>query len=275
MVAFWSSLVHTLQLTILTIPFLRVSDDSKLIVTPASCLKSSTTIDALVTCLRIFLVPPQYYNKETYEAAQPTSNQRDDWKNLVYSLVSVNDGDCSSIPIPPSLQGIYAIETFNTMCVLYEISCLEGIYIKGWGFMIVPRLRTSVSRTVHFSAPHPGYDLGTIQQAAFLFESTGSKSLLVPGRARTAFSEPSECISMVFPLQAYCKTDTAHNVVRNKLFIFFRSRVTWFNDMGAIIDRTLFRCQSGNIRMAATKLRMSFVIMRFYPDPWQGTNNVP
>jgi hypothetical protein len=183
--------------------------------TPASCLKSSTTIDALVTCLEVFIVPPQYYNKETYEAAQPTFNQRDDWKNLIYSFLSV-DGNCSSIPIPLSLQGIYTVETFNNMCVLYETSCLEGVYIKGWGFMIVPRLRTSVSRTVHFSAPHPIYDLGTIRQAAFLFESTGSQSLLVPGRARTAFFDPSECIiSTVFPLQAssYYKTDAAHNIV--------------------------------------------------------------
>ena len=205
MVAFWSSLVHILQLTIQTT---RVSENSKFTVTstPASCLKSSTTVDALVTCLEVFIVPTEYYNKETYEAAQPTSNQRDDWKHLINSFLSV-DGDCSSILIPPSLQGIYTIEAFNTMCVLYETSCLEGVYIKGWGFMVVPRLRTSVSRTVHFSAPHPIYDRGTIQQAAFIFESTGSKSLLVAGRARTAFSEPSEC------LQKFYKTDATHNIV--------------------------------------------------------------
>ena len=218
MVAFWSSLVHILQLTIQTIPFLRVSEDSKFIVTstPASCLKSSATIDALVTCLEVFIVPPEYYNKETYEAAQPTSNQRNDWKNLINSFLSVN-GNCSSIPIPLSLQRIYTIEAFNTMCVLYETSSLEGVYIKGWGFMIVPRLRTSVSRTVHFSAPHPIYDRETIRQAAFLFESTGSQSLLVPGRARTAFSEPSECISTIFPRQEFYKTDTTHNIVCKQL----------------------------------------------------------
>jgi hypothetical protein len=211
MVTLWSSIVYILHLTI---RFIRVSEDSKFILTPtpASCFKSSTTIDALVTCLEVFIVPPEYYNKETYEAAQPTSNQRDDWKTLINSFLSV-DGNCSSIPIPPSLQWIYTIEPFNTMCVLYETSSLEGVYIKGWGFMIAPRLRSSVSRTVHFSAPHPIYDRGTIRQAAFLFESTGSKSLLISGRARTAFSEPSECISTVFPSQGYYKTDSAHNIV--------------------------------------------------------------
>ena len=216
MVALWSSIVSILYLTI---RFLRVTEESKFTATPtpASCLKSSTTIGALVTCLEVFIVPPDHFNEKTYEAAQPTSNQRDDWKNLIHSLLSV-DGDCSSIPIPPSLQRIYTVEPFNTMCVLYETSSLEGVFVKGWGFMIVPRLRSSVSRTVHFSAPHPVYDRGTLRQAAFLFESTGSKSLLVPGRVRTAFSDRSECISQVFSLQKYYKTDTAHNVVCKQLF---------------------------------------------------------
>lgn len=211
MVPFWSRLVvFALQLMI---PFLRVAEDNKFIATsPASCLQSSTTLDTLVTCLEVFIVPPEYYDKATYEAAQPTSNQRDDWKSLINLFLSV-DGDCSFIPIPLSLQGIYAIEAFNNMCVLYETSIEEGIYRKGWGFMVVPRLRISVSRTVHFSAPHPVYDLATVQQAAFLFESTGSQSLLVPGRARTAFLESSECISPVSPKQKIHKTDSTHNIV--------------------------------------------------------------
>ena len=216
MVALWSSIVHILYLTI---RFLRVCEDSKFIATPtpASCLNSSTTIDALVTCLEDFIVPSKYYNNETYEAAQPTSNQRDDWRGLIYSFLSV-DGNCSSIPIPLSLEGIYTVEPFNTMCVLYETSSLEGVFVKGWGIMMVPRLRSSVSRTVHFSAPHPIYDSGTIRQAASLFESTGSKSLLVSGRVRSAFSEPSECASPIFPLKGYYKTDTAHNIVFKYLF---------------------------------------------------------
>jgi len=157
-------------------------------------------------------VPPEYYDKTTYQAAQPTSNQRDDWKSLIKLFLSV-DGDCSSIPIPLSLQGVYVIEAFNNMCVLYEASIKEGIYSKGWGFMVVPRLRISVSRTVHFSAPHPVYDLATIQQATFLFESTGSQSLFVSGRSRTAFLEPSECISPVSLKQKIYKTDSTHNIL--------------------------------------------------------------
>lgn len=89
--------------------------------------------------------------------------------------------------------------------------------------MVVPRLRTSVSRSVHFSAPHPIYDCGTVQQAAFLFESTGSQSLYVAGRTRVAFSEPSECISSesVSPSQRYYKSDPTHN----NLELFFDASV--------------------------------------------------
>ena len=207
MVAFWSTLL--LQ----TISFLQVAKDCKFIATsPASCLSSSTTIDALVTCLEVFIVPAKYYSQATYEAAQPTSNQRDDWKDLINSFLSV-DGNCSSIPIPLSLQGIYTVEAFNSMCVLYEPSIEKGVYKKGWGFMVVPRLRTSVSRTVHFSAPHPIYDRATVQQAAFLFESTGSQSLFVAGRTLLAFSEPSECVSSPSPSKQYYKTDPTHNNV--------------------------------------------------------------
>lgn len=212
MVAFWSTLVNILQLTV---PFLGVKNSKFIPTSPASCLNSSTTIDALVTCLEVFIVPTDYYNQTTYETAQPTSNQRDDWKSLIKSFLSVQDGNCSSIPIPLSLQGIYTVEAFNTMCVLYETSIEEGVYLKGWGFMVAPGLRTSVSRAVHFSAPHPIYDRETVQQAAFLFESTGSQSLLVAGRTRAAFSGPSECIPPVSPSQRFYKTDSAHNDVCN------------------------------------------------------------
>jgi len=204
-----------LQLTMQSTPFLPAAKDGKFMaISPAACLRDSTvtTIDALVTCFEPFAVPCDYYNNATYEAAQPTSEQRDDWKNLIKSFLSV-DGDCSSIAIPLSLRGIYTIEPFNNVCVLYEASIQEGTYLKGWGFMVVPRLRTSVSRAVHFSAPHPLSDRGTAQQAAFLFESTGSQSLFVAGRNRTAFLEDSKCIPPVSASQEFYKTDPAHNIV--------------------------------------------------------------
>jgi len=116
-----------------------------------------------------------------------------------------------------ALQGLYDIEVFRDFCILYETSAQCGTYLKGWGFMVVPAFGVAVSRSVHISAPHPGYNLGTVEQAASIFENTGSKSLLVPGRTRTAFLKSPDCIVPVSARQDYYMTDPAHNNVR-----FFR-----------------------------------------------------
>lgn len=76
--------------------------------------------------------------------------------------------------------------------------------------MIVPARREAVSRDVHISAPHPGFDVGTPAQAAYIFKATGSKSFLMAGRTRTAFLNPSPCISTA-SLSGYYETDPAHN----------------------------------------------------------------
>ena len=184
---------------------------------PTSCLQQSQTIQGLATCLDKFTVPHDSYTPWTYTLAQPTANQRKDWKSAVnLSLLDV-DGNCSATSLPLSLQGLCDIEPFKDYCVLYEMSARCGTYLKGWGFMVVPAFRVAVSRSVHISAPHPGYDLGTVEQAASIFENTGSKSLLVPGRTRTAFLKSSDCIVPVSARQDYYMTDPAHNNVR-----FFR-----------------------------------------------------
>jgi hypothetical protein len=79
----------------------------------------------------------------------------------------------------------------------------------------MPARREAVSRNVHISAPHSGFDVGTPAQAAYIFKATGSKSLLIAGRTCTAFLNPSPCISTAF-LSGYYETDPAHN---NVLFI--------------------------------------------------------
>ncbi|RXW22122.1 hypothetical protein EST38_g3742 [Candolleomyces aberdarensis] len=54
------------------------------------------------------------------------------------------------------------------------------------------------------------YDLGTVEQAAALFELIGAKSLLIAGRTRTALMKPSQCI-IPKGSQPYYVTDPAHN----------------------------------------------------------------
>jgi len=199
---------RTFLLQLLVIPQIRQA-----VQIPSSCLQQSQTVQGLATCLDNFTVPAEFYTSSTYALAQPTENQRNDWKSVVRSLLEV-DGNCSDTSLPLSLQGLYEIEPFKDYCVLYETGTQSGAYLKGWGFMVVPTFRVAVSRSVHISAPHPGYDLGTVEQAASVFENTGSKSLLVPGRTRKAFLKPSDCIVPVSAKQDYYMTDPAHSNVR-------------------------------------------------------------
>ncbi|KDR78079.1 hypothetical protein GALMADRAFT_138224 [Galerina marginata CBS 339.88] len=181
------------------------------LMSPRSCLQIAPTVEALVTCLDKFTVPHAYYDAMTHELAQPVGTQREDWKAVVQALLDVN-GSCPGTLVPLSLQGLYTVEPFQGFCVLYETASRCGTYLKGWGFFIVPSSQRDISRNVHISAPHPGYDLGTVEQAAAVFEATGSRSLLVPGRTRTAFLSTSDCIVPTSPKQDYYKTDPAHNV---------------------------------------------------------------
>jgi len=180
--------------------------------TPSDCLNTSPNITSLARCLDTFTVPRGHYNAFTYGVAQPMGTQRQDWKTSLNSLLSI-DGNCTLASVPPSLRGLYDISLFQDFCVLYETASRLGTYTKGWGFMIVPANRRDISRSVHISVPHPKFD-GTVQQAASIFQSTGSRTLLVAGRTRDAFFSPSGCIQPTTESQVYYKTDPVHNNVR-------------------------------------------------------------
>lgn len=177
-----------------------------------SCLANSASLTALADCFDAFTVPEQFYDQPKYDAAQPQGTERDDLRTVVTSLLGV-DGDCSTIPIPTSLQSIYTISHFLNYCILHETSVPSGSYAKGWGYIVIPILQSQVSRNVHLSAPHPGYDGGTPQQAAAIFQATASRSLVVAGRTRDAFLQSSSCIPPVSASDPYYTTDPAHNNV--------------------------------------------------------------
>ncbi|KAF6756231.1 hypothetical protein DFP72DRAFT_1067038 [Ephemerocybe angulata] len=182
--------------------------------TPASCVPKSGTLLALATCLDTFTIPPGYYDEDSYHDAQPTEDERRAWTLAVTSLLSV-DGSCSSSAVPQALEDSYSIQKFtpsgskSSYCVLLETSLDCDGYPRGWGHVIVPETRAQVSRSIHVSAPHPKFDLGTVEQATAIFEMTGAKSLLLAGRTRPAFHEPSTCITTAS--KPYYRTDPAHS----------------------------------------------------------------
>jgi len=187
-------------------------------VSPTDCLQNSTLLD-LVDCLNDFTVGPDFYDASSYSTAQPSSEQIDAWTSIITSMLEVDDNGCS-ITIPTSLSSSYAITSFadessgRNYCVLAETTCFPNRnYTKGWGTMVVPALKTSISRSLHFSVPHPLADIDTPQQAAALFASSGAHSLLISGRIRSAFDAPTNCVIPANPSTTYFKTDPAHDVV--------------------------------------------------------------
>ncbi|KAF8884517.1 hypothetical protein BD779DRAFT_1536842 [Infundibulicybe gibba] len=178
--------------------------------TPLSCFGDSETLTDLITCLDDFTVPKEYYNAATYAAAQPTSEERAAWTQLVSALLTSGE-ECEDVAVPTALDGVYAVTRFTeqtglSYCVLSESDATgTGMYVRGWGLFVVPV--TPVLRDLHISAPHPKFDLGTPLQAAHLFRATGARSLLIPGRSRMAFKNQTDCVKA----GEYYKTDPTHD----------------------------------------------------------------
>ncbi|KJA26599.1 hypothetical protein HYPSUDRAFT_198870 [Hypholoma sublateritium FD-334 SS-4] len=154
--------------------------------TPTGFLVVSPNLDALVTCLDTFTVPHDYYRPLTYALAQPTSAQQAVFCDAVHALLTVDD-DCAAGQVSSALVGLYAFAPFRDHCVLFETTSKCGTYAKGCGFAIALARASSVQWILYVSAPHSAYDLGTVEQAAAVYEGSGGRSLLVAGQKRTAF----------------------------------------------------------------------------------------
>lgn len=161
--------------------------------------------------------------QETYAASQPSDSQRAAWRYVVGGLLDVADGRarCSDIRdhIPDELRGIYTVVgvDLGRFCALAEVDTVgEGDakrYGKGWGLFVVPAQKDEESSTdMHLSAPRPIYELNTAEEAAFVFEWTGAKSLYIPGRSYKAFMEETECVPSPRS-EKYWKTDAVHDKV--------------------------------------------------------------
>ncbi|KAG2006267.1 hypothetical protein CC2G_002598 [Coprinopsis cinerea AmutBmut pab1-1] len=179
--------------------------------TASSCVSWAHDLAQLAHCLNRFTVLHGSYDTLTYNQAQPTPLERRDWNALVQSVVAA-EGDCRGVEIPASLRAFYGIETFyddgTRYCLLAEHSTMSQHATRGWGSLIV---RPTSSRTIHLSAPHPVYDTGSVEQAAGLFKLSGAKSLLLSGRARSAFLQPSNCTSPSTGGRYYYQTDPTHS----------------------------------------------------------------
>ncbi|KAJ7206967.1 hypothetical protein B0H12DRAFT_1206050 [Mycena haematopus] len=163
-------------------------------------------ISGLIACFDNYTVSWGFYSDETYAAAQPTVEELLGWEELIASLLWV-DGNCTSVLVPQSIVNIYDVSLFKDpegpqYCVASE---------SRMGLVAVPATQKAILRNIHFSAPHPAYDLFTPGQAGALFKSTGARSLVIAGRIRAANLAPSDCVIPASNTTIYYKTDPAHD----------------------------------------------------------------
>ncbi|KAF5353363.1 hypothetical protein D9756_007861 [Leucocoprinus leucothites] len=233
----WSSQQALLQcimilscLTIILLSILLAHSTSPQSSPPDACFESTQTLEDLVDCFEVHTVRENFYDEDSYTAAQPTNSQRGAWSQAVSTLLHTNN-NCSSTIVPPIIQDIYTAAPFTDVdgeqfCVLYEktVSPSSNFFEKGWGFMIVPSSQDAVARHIHLAGPHPFSDGTTSAQATQSFKGSRAKSVLIPGRVRTAFGAPSSCI-MGTATTTYWLTDVAHN----DLEPFFDANVAIWN----------------------------------------------
>jgi len=196
-----------------------------------TCLQNATsTFEDLIACFDTYTVSKGYYSDETYAAAQPDAEELSGWEDLITSLLWV-DGNCTSVIVPQSIADIYGVSLFTDpagphYCVASETTLVDGLYVKGWGLVVVPASREAIMRDIHLAAPHPAYDLFTPEQAGALFQSTGARSLLIAGRSREANLAPSDCVIPTSNTTIYYKTDPAHDTAE-PFFSASKTIINW------------------------------------------------
>jgi hypothetical protein len=204
--------------------FSRATTPSALI---TSCIHDSAikSLVDLISCLDNYTIPADFYLDKSFPDFQPSEIQKQAFASLVESMLWV-DGNCTeinnsdAINILEDLYGSAEVRLLETgpkeaWCVLSEKQSDPSTryFAKGWGTMVVPALKSSIHRDLHFSAPHPAYDLETPQQAAALFQGTGGRSLFIAGRSRRASRELTNCDQPSSKTTQYYVTDPAHNTV--------------------------------------------------------------
>lgn len=162
---------------------------------------SSTTLDALATCIRT-----QMPQSGSNGFVTPTATEQADWRSVVNQML----GGACNFALPASMNGIAQIRTFTDTsngrdyCLLMEVADANnnGYVDRGWGTFIT---YNGATRELSHQAPHPISDSTTESQAIGVFRDTDSRSYLMAGAHRLANSASSTCQS------SYGQADAAHN----------------------------------------------------------------
>src|SRR5262245_7385245 len=184
---------------------------------------SSTTLDALVKCIRAQMPPA---GSNGYFA--PTPSQRADWRIVINQMLQ---GSCD-FTVPVSLNGIVQVRTFTDVVNglgdfrLMDVLDQNGVGFvdHGFGTFLV---YSNATRQLSHQAVHPIFDSNTEIQAVTVFKDTDSRSFLMAGAHRNANSAASACL----PDQR--ESDPSHNVnsmvqATNEELLAYYGAASWF-----------------------------------------------
>ena len=190
---------------------------------PDLTCSSSTTLDALVMCIRT-----QMPSSGSNGYVAPTSAQRAEWQSVVRQMLQ---GMCD-FAVPPGLSGLVQARTFtdasngHSYCLLMEVRDQNGngIVDNGFGTFIVYNAAT---RQLSHQAVHPIADSTTDSQAIAVFRDTDSRTFLMAGAHRDANNTASTC------RPSFPESDASHNSntmvqVTNEALLAYYGTTEWF-----------------------------------------------
>ncbi|CAI4229563.1 unnamed protein product [Auanema sp. JU1783] len=165
-----------------------------------------TTINGF---LESFFARKATLSAEEWKSRLPNMKEKDEMTKLITSIWKFETFDGVSpnlLDSYPNLKPIISITRYNNTLIVHEKPGLSRDLRRYWGYIAINDKR-SAKRNLHHAAPHFESDGDVCREAAYLFESTTSRSLVVAGASRFAVrgNVYSTC------LKTYHPSDSAHN----------------------------------------------------------------
>uniref|UniRef100_A0A0N5AQ53 SCP domain-containing protein n=1 Tax=Syphacia muris TaxID=451379 RepID=A0A0N5AQ53_9BILA len=164
------------------------------------------TVRELNECMQMFFPTSHTIPESVWLDRLPTDEQRQQMHSLIRQIYLASNYELHCDPSVvmgyQHLLDVIVVTRFkDKYCVIHEPIPQNGEYFRHfWGYVIVGNPR-SVKRRLHHSVSHFQTDGEVANQAAYLFEATDSRTLVVAGATRDAVigNATSECQKQFLP----------------------------------------------------------------------------
>uniref|UniRef100_A0A914CVL1 Uncharacterized protein n=1 Tax=Acrobeloides nanus TaxID=290746 RepID=A0A914CVL1_9BILA len=172
----------------------------------------STSVQKFNNYLENFFASNNSVTRKEWDLALPTSDERQEMKQLInylYGLYTFNEIQSNAIlnSFPKLQKWVNLTFIEGKYCIIHEIIPSGCRFPRFWGYTALCARKYALKPNLHHSASHFESDGDVCNEAATIFESTGSRSLVVAGANRYAVrgDNPSSC------QPSYQIADASHN----------------------------------------------------------------